>query len=79
MAVIMLKDKEGKSLYGQLSDCAVVLGGQVAFGRKTKKCFFKEFKSIGLKITIIAYMIMIFQAKTHYFKISLKLDIGFCL
>lgn len=49
MAVIMLKDKEGKSLYGQLSDCAVVLGGQVAFGRKTKKCSFKEFKSIGLK------------------------------
>lgn len=33
----MLKDKEGKSLYGQLSDCAVVLAGQVAFGRKTKK------------------------------------------
>lgn len=48
-AVIMLKDKEGKSLYGQLSDCAVVLAGQVAFGRKTKKCSFKEFKSIGLK------------------------------
>lgn len=38
----MLKDKEGKSLYGQLSDCAVVLAGQVAFGRKTKKMFLQR-------------------------------------